>query len=203
MSANIMLRKLLNEEQDPAVVEKVHEKFSGILTTGEDVLYIAVQKKPLVNVSPDCVILTNKRLVICRPKLLGGFTFEDHLWREISDVHLKEGMVGGTLTVQTIQNKALIVDYLPKAQARKTYSIAQEMEERVHEERRLRELEDKRAAAGGVVVQSASVPAPTSTPALQKEDPIEILGKLKKLVDGGLITAAEYEAKKAEILSRM
>ena len=36
-----------------------------------------------------------------------------------------------------------------------------------------------------------------------KEDPIEVLGKLKKLLDAGLIEQAEYDAKKAEILSRM
>lgn len=36
-----------------------------------------------------------------------------------------------------------------------------------------------------------------------KEDPIEVLGKLKKLLDAGLIEQAEYDAKKTEILSRM
>lgn len=35
------------------------------------------------------------------------------------------------------------------------------------------------------------------------EDPIEILGKMKKLLDSGLIEQSEYDAKKAEILSRM
>ena len=35
------------------------------------------------------------------------------------------------------------------------------------------------------------------------EDPMEVLGKLKKLLDAGLIEQAEYDAKKAEILSRM
>ena len=34
-------------------------------------------------------------------------------------------------------------------------------------------------------------------------DPVEVLGKLKKLLDAGLIEQAEYDAKKAEILSRM
>lgn len=35
------------------------------------------------------------------------------------------------------------------------------------------------------------------------EDPMEVLGKLKKLLDAGLIEQAEYDAKKAEVLSRM
>ena len=35
------------------------------------------------------------------------------------------------------------------------------------------------------------------------EDPMETLAKLKKMLDAGLIEQAEYDAKKAEILSRM
>lgn len=37
----------------------------------------------------------------------------------------------------------------------------------------------------------------------KEEDPMEILGKLKKMLDAGLIERAEYDAKKAEILGRM
>lgn len=43
----------------------------------------------------------------------------------------------------------------------------------------------------------------SSTPAGNAEDPMETLGKLKKLLDAGLIEQTEYDAKKAEILSRM
>lgn len=35
------------------------------------------------------------------------------------------------------------------------------------------------------------------------EDPTEVLGKLKKLLDAGLIEQSEYDAKKSEILSRL
>ena len=198
MANNNLLKKLMNEEQDPGVVEAVHEKFSGILTTDEEVLYIAVQKKPVVNVSPDSILLTTRRMVICRPKILSGFEFEDYLWRDIGDVHLKEGLIGATLTVTTVAGKQLIIDYLPKAQARRAYSISQEMEEKVLEERRRRDLEDKRAAAGGVVLQQASGVTGTA-----KEDPLQVLTKLKQLLDAGLITQTEYDSKKTEVLSRM
>lgn len=46
--------------------------------------------------------------------------------------------------------------------------------------------------------------APAPQPAAQQEsDPIEVLGKLKKMLDAGLIEQAEYDSKKAEILSKM
>lgn len=45
----------------------------------------------------------------------------------------------------------------------------------------------------------------TAQPSTQSpaEDPMETLGKLKKMLDAGLIEQAEYDAKKAEVLSRM
>ncbi len=46
--------------------------------------------------------------------------------------------------------------------------------------------------------QSAAAPA-----AAAQQDPVEVLGKLKKLLDAGLIEQAEYDAKKAEILNRL
>lgn len=55
------------------------------------------------------------------------------------------------------------------------------------------------APSGRFTQQSAVPPQAPST----AEDPMEVLGKLKKLLDAGLIEQAEYDAKKAEILSRM
>lgn len=43
----------------------------------------------------------------------------------------------------------------------------------------------------------------SSTTPINAEDPVEILSKLKRLLDAGLIDQAEYDTKKKEILSRM
>lgn len=55
------------------------------------------------------------------------------------------------------------------------------------------------APSGRFTQQSAAPAQPQST----AEDPMEVLGKLKRLLDAGLIEQAEYDAKKTEILSRM
>ena len=44
---------------------------------------------------------------------------------------------------------------------------------------------------------------PAKPVSAQAEDPMETLGKLKRMLDAGLIEQSEYDAKKAEILSRM
>jgi len=191
-------QRFLNEEQDPAVVQKVHSRASELCTQGEDIKYIAVQKKPIVTIAPDAVLLTNRRVIVFRPKLL-GMTFEDVPWRDVHDIHVKEGLLGATFTVKRIGGQVIAVDSLPKAQARKLYQFGQEMEEQVHHQRRQRDLEDKRAAAGGIMIAGAGFPAAPST----AEDPMQKLQQLKAFHEQGLISAQEYDSKKAEILSKM
>ena len=56
-------------------------------------------------------------------------------------------------------------------------------------------------ASGRFTPKSAGAEKPAD--ASPAEDPVETLGKLKRLLDAGLIEQAEYDAKKAEILNRM
>ena len=50
---------------------------------------------------------------------------------------------------------------------------------------------------------SAPAPAPAAQPAPAADDPLAVLGKLKKLLDAGLISEQEYNDKKREVLSRL
>jgi ribosomal protein S19 len=197
------LSQFIEDEQDPVVVQKLLRRVQDLLTKAESIQYIGVQKKPIVTLSPDAVVLTNFRFMIVRPKLM-GMTFEDFPWREVADVHMSEQLLGATITCMTTSRRHSSIDSIPKKQARRIYSYAQEVEERAHFARRDAELERLRASAGGVVVHASSqaVPPLHQLPALQ-DDPVVILSKLKKMLEGGLIEQAEFDAKKAEILSRM
>jgi hypothetical protein len=109
-----------------------------------------------------------------------GSEFQDYGWKDIADVHVKEVLLGAEFTITCTGGKKIVVDYLPKEQARLLYQFAQEMEE-------LQKMEKAK-------------PPPLSG---SKEDPTESLQKLKKLLDEKLITRAEFDSKKAEILSRL
>lgn len=199
-----LLVRFLSEEQDPKVVEQVHPRVQELLTRDEEILYIAVQKFMMGSLSnPEAVILTNRRFIVYRRTLTRKVKFEDHLWRHLEDARLDEGRMRATLTLQTIKGQKLTIEHLPKEQARKLYAYAQEMEEKSHEERRQRELEDKRAEAGGVVVHTSPESAQPTSSAPATEDPVEKLKKLKDMLEADLITAEEFEAKKADILSTM
>ena len=207
----------MNDEQDPKAVEKVYLRLTDLLTTGEEIIYIAVQKKPLVNLLPDCIAITNKRILFFTPANLGlSIKFVDFVWKDIVDVHTKEEIIGAIFSVRTTNGAEMGVDYLPKIQARKLYQYAQERKESEREARRLRDLEEKRAESGSVQFENpaaaafagfqAALPvqavAPTPAPEAPKADELtEKLKKLRTLFDNGLISQEEYNHKKLELLS--
>lgn len=200
----LSLKELVTDEQDPKVIEKILPKVQDYCTSNEEVKYIAVQKKTIgVNFSPDCIALTNKRVIIIRPKNFGlTVDFKDFSWMNIADVHMKEGFLSATITIKTTKGETDSMDDIPKAQARKLYRFGQEMEETKKEERRQRDLEDKRAQAGGGITINTPSAAPVVASA-PVEDPMEKLTKLKSMLDLGILTQVEFDAKKADILSKM
>ena len=121
------LKKILNEDQDPKAIEKITSKLENLLMTNEEVGYIAVQKKPAITVFPDSVVVTNKRIIICKPKNLGlSMEFIDYDWNDVAGTFVKEGILGAEFTFNTKSDLTLNIDYLPKNQARKLYTFAKE-----------------------------------------------------------------------------
>ena len=198
------LKKYLNEEQDPKSVEKIIEKVNDLLTNGENLEYIAVQNKPAINISPDSIVLTNKRIIFFRSKSFGLITdFQDYLWKDVGESHISEAILGSTFKMTAVSGFVETIDYIPKSQARKLYQYAQAKEEEMIEYRRQKELEDKRATSGGITVNTQPELKEEPKKEAPSEDPMETLMKLKAYLDNDLITAEDYETKKKEILNRM
>ncbi|MGV9003351.1 PH domain-containing protein [Flavobacterium sp.] len=121
------IKKLLNEDQDPKAIEKITAKLENLLMNGEEVGYIAVQKKPAVTILPDSIVATNKRIILCKPKNLGlSMEFIDYDWDDIAASFVKEGIFGADFTFTTKSDLTQTIDYLPKNQARKLYTYAKE-----------------------------------------------------------------------------
>jgi len=121
------LKKILNEDQDPKAIEKITTKLENLLMSNEEVGYIAVQKKPAVTIFPDSIVVTNKRIILCKPKNLGlSMEFVDYDWDDIAASFVKEGILGADFTFTTKSDLTHTIDYLPKNQARKLYTFAKE-----------------------------------------------------------------------------
>ncbi len=260
---NYQIDKYIQDGQDPKVVEKIHGKILDMLTPGESINYIALQKKPAVTLLPDSITVSNKRLFLCEFTKLGLATnFEIFAWQEVKDIAFKEEIFGSKVTVIPFTGENLTIDYIPKTQARKLYQLIkaaldnlqnqkQEPKESkivienkpvygsptpapkpeiekafvptASEEAKPSAVEEKREERPIPAptlnetfqrqeqrpssFQSPSSPTPSyaaAAPKAEEEDEItQKLKKLKTLYDKQLITQAEYETKKAEILSTL
>ncbi|WP_199118432.1 PH domain-containing protein [Pedobacter sp. ASV28] len=212
----INIDRFLADEQDPKAVEKVAGKLNDLLTSGEEILYLAVQKKPAVNLLPDSIAISNKRIFYCEPGNLGlTMNFKDISWKNIKEVSFKEGLLGSKFICVPQSGENIVTDFIPKVQVRKLHQAANEQLEQYKEMLRQQKLEENRASAS-----SFNIPAATPVIDLPIEEAIVIpetiaiesnaqdeieqkLIKLKTLYDKQLITREEYEHKKAAILDSM
>jgi hypothetical protein len=215
--------RFLSDEQDPKAVEKVIGKLNDMLMANEELIYLAVQKRPAVNLLPDCIVVSNKRIFYCEPANFGmTMNFKDISWKSIKEVSFKEEIFGSKFICVPQHGENIITEYIPKVQARKLYQAAYELLENYKEELRQSEAEEKRTAnaqssaayastSPSPEVPLASAPeAPSFVEAIvmpqsalveEPEDEMTLkLRKLKSLFDKQLITQEEYEAKKANIL---
>ena len=271
---NYQIDKFVQDGQDPKVVEKIHGKILDMLTPGESINYIALQKKPAVNLLPDSITLSNRRIFLCEFTKLGLATnFEIFPWKDIKDIAFKEEIFGSKVTVIPFTGENLTIDYIPKIQARKLYQLIKDalanLQNQKNEAKESTPVYGNKPAYSNPVVsseekvepvkpaepakpveaekpvelprfeerpslnsmfaqqnQQAQAPkqepqsyqqptsfsspataAPTPSPEVNKveeEDEITLkLKKLKSLYDKQLITQAEYETKKAEVLSQL
>jgi hypothetical protein len=121
------LKKILNEDQDPKAIEKITAKLESLLMKNEEVGYIGVQKKPAITVFPDSIVMTNKRIIICKPKNLGlSMDFIDYDWDDIAGAFVKENILGSEFSFSTKTELVISIDYIPKNQARKLHTFAKE-----------------------------------------------------------------------------
>ena len=221
------LKKILNEDQDPKAIEKITAKLDNLLMSNEEIGYIAVQKKPAVNIFPDSIVVTNKRIILCKPKNLGlSMEFVDYDWDDIAGSFVKEGILGADFTFSTHSDLTHTVDYLPKNQARKLYTYAKEQldllknpkigstpitevveEAEIIEETPTIEVTDFAeiipVAQSGYRDEKQFPDDKTGLGELSQDELFEKLQNYKKLLDNGLILQGEYDALKKEILSYM
>lgn len=222
------IKKFLNEEQDPKAIEKITSKLYDLLMKNEEIGYIAVQKKPAITVFPDSIVLTNKRIIICQPKNLGlSMDFVDYTWDQIEGTFVKENILGSEFSFSTKTDMTVSIDYIPKIQARKTFTYAKEQldilktgsaqntvaipEESAEE---IEEMETEEVINYAEIMPAVpnyaepiqenttqSIEKPTSE--LTQDELFAKLQNYKKLLDNGLILQGEYDAFKKEILSLM
>jgi hypothetical protein len=186
------------------------EHLNSVLTANETLEAWAIQRRLFaLNHRRRLVAATSGRFLALERGLFGGFTLTDIRWQDLKSVKIDVGIAGARLTLEAFSSPDLasastrtttnVYEGLRKDQAEALYRIAQGHDQAWREKRRVRDLEEMRARAGGVQVGTLAGAAPDSTTG----DATERLQHAKSMLDAGLISDSEYETLKAKIINQV
>ena len=185
----------------------------GLLVPGESLQGYAVQRRLFALTHRRVIVgASTGRFIALSRHLFGGYTAADVRWQDLHDATLNEGIFGADLTITSSlmgdlasadkPGQSATYQGLRKEQARQVYRVCQAQEQAWREKRRVRDLDEMRARSGGIQLGAAGAPFAAQSGAATGEDPAARLKRAKEMLDGGLITDAEYEQIKARIVER-
>jgi hypothetical protein len=191
------------------------EAIRSLLIPGEELEAMAVQRRIFaLTHRRQAVAATSGRLIVVVRNLFGGYTPTDCRWQDVREATVNVGIFGATLNVSVYRSNDLATEEGPpslitvrglrKDEAQEVYRVCQSREQSWREKRRIRELEEMRAKAGGIQFGSSGGGGISGyTPDTNGQSPTSRLQRAKEMLDSGLLTDAEFEQVKAKILAEL
>jgi Short C-terminal domain/Bacterial PH domain len=223
---------------DHARKRKAIEKLRTVLMPGEVVLASGLQFRPFALIHRrELIAVTNSRIISLKRKVLGGFQMADIQWKDLLDARIQQNTIpaiaGSNLHFRHSNSgvQPLSIKGINSESASKMYSYSQSEEHAWEEKRRVRAMEEVRAAAGGVVVnthaqnsalrrdKAVSIDAAmlqeerarpsvggssVRAPMAPRRDmgyAMQQIAKAKEMFESGIISDAEFQEMKAKIIS--
>ncbi|ALW85390.1 hypothetical protein AUC43_09965 [Hymenobacter sedentarius] len=184
--------KLLHENHDPRIVEKLMRKVGCLLTIGEEVKCVTAQKRLLFNGSPDYVVLTYRRIIFCWVRDFGlSLELEDYQWKDVLETRFEPGWLGAKLLLKTARRTRQMA-YLPRKACLELRQFVQD-----------REAQDREYAQfplwGCVLPEAGSAQLPP-TPPRAPDDLSVKMNQLEKMLKYRLISTDEFEERRDAML---
>jgi hypothetical protein len=197
------------------------EHLTSLLVPGERLEAHAMQRRLFALTHRRVMVAgTTARFIALSRGLFGGFHLDDVRWQDLSDAHLRVGILSATLVISAYSGaeggelasaargtRAMTFTGLRKDEAQAVYRLCQAQEQAWREKRRVRELEEMRAKSGGVQIGPAFAAAPPAAPGAAAGPDGGTAGarleRAREMLSKGLITDAEYEQIKAKIVSEL
>ena len=193
------------------------EALRSLLIDGEQLEATAIQRRAFALRHRRVLVgATSGRLIVVHRKLFGGFNPVDIRWQDLRDASVDVGMVGATLSVDVYRSSDLassegppsriVVPGLRKVEAQEVYRACQARAQAWREKRRIRELEEMRAKAGGIQIgggQGGAAPRSSVSADDADASPMARLQRAKEMLQNGLLNDAEFEQIKAKILAEL
>jgi hypothetical protein len=191
---------------------KALDCLNSVLIEGENLEAWAIQRRIFALAHRRILTAaTSGRFIVLKRKLLGGFDIIDKRWQDLRDIKIQVGILGADLTLSFTgandlagagdMENTVSFKGLNKEQAQKVYRLCQSHEQSWREKRRIRELEEMRAKAGGVQISGTGISPNADLSGTQQNDVVSRLQKAKQMLDSKLISDSEYESIKAKIIS--
>src|SRR5512143_3336005 len=190
---------------DRGVYDSV-EALRSLLIEGEQLEACAIQRRVFaLKHRRIMVAATTGRLIVIERGLFGGFHPIDLRWQDLRDATLDVGIFGATLRVAVYRSSDLasaegppssvVITGLRKLEAQEVYRACQSRAQAWREKRRIRELEELRAKAGGIQIgatRGMSGGAGVSSAAMGASDegessPMARLQRAKDMLTNGLL----------------
>jgi hypothetical protein len=190
------------------------EALRSMLIPGETLEAMAIQRRLFaLGHRRRAVGATSGRLIVVDRGLFGGFKPVDFRWQDLRESDVRVGVFGASLTLSAYRSNDLatnegppanmVIDGLRKSEAQEVYRVCQARAQSWREKRRIRELEELRAKAGGIQVGALGGAFGGAAVGAGDHSPTSRLARAKEMLDGGLLTDAEFEQVKAKILAEL
>jgi len=186
----------------------------GLLTAGETLEAWAVQHRLYaLTHRRACIAATSGRFISLQRRLIGGYDSADIRWQDLKETRISAGILAADLTLVAQSSSDLNIGAevnrvwtftgFCKDQAQALYRICQQHDQVWREKRRIRELEELRAKAGGVQIgaNAGYASAAAGADAGAESEPARRLRQAHEMLEAKLISDSEYEAIKAKIVS--
>ena len=162
---------------------KIPGDVSKILEPDENVLLAAQQARSTNLINPDTIFVTTQRLLIRKPTSLGlRKNIEDYRFADIANVKLHKGIVRSSILLKVrFLSDDLEIDNISKEAADKLVQLIQQ------------------GIAGRLAVSSQD----KTIQSVPQQDIIDKIKEIAKLKEQGILSDTEFQAKKAELLSRL
>jgi len=192
----------LGDGQKKKMVRMILETMQQAAEPDEELLYIATQRKPIPDLTPEALALTNQRIFIFEK---GHFKsqYDDFLLKSVLTPKIKTGLFFSHITFSAGAGEVHGVRFLPKIQGKKCFQL---FESRIHEIRASRKTGKQTTPqpTTPTPVEAAKSP-PGIPPELQEHEQaiLHRLETLKQMLEEDLITQDDFEVKKKNLIAQL
>lgn len=177
------------------------------LSPGENVLY-AIRKKFNLEAKPKWLVVTDRRILYVDEKILGRYELIAVPYEKLEQVYVKVGKMYAEFSILKKDGEEIKLERMDKSEAREAIEFIRDAlneiaVEPVSIERKKHFMSEEWTIHKPREVVSRSMRLESRARAVEKEDPLEKLKKLKELYDMGVISQEEYEEKRKKLLDRI